>query len=299
MMKRLIAAALFVSVSAPALSADLIPWRMTSGSNWNNGYAPGNLGFNLADVSSLSILNLLPEGVKGLVYVGGSNGGCSGDSPQFRAFVDQFKGNAKLWGFYLMDEPYGRQVGSTPACPMINLKAETDYVHANFPGISTFVKLGNIGSTTKPDYMDFSIPGMLDVYGVGGYPCRTANAGPDKCEYEMIDRYVKAALDAHIPREKMAPTYQAFGGWDNVFVVPSSAQMQKLLDKWHTLLPSPPMSFAYSYGQQPKSTSAISTNPALQAVFRDWNATQTTPPEPEPEPPVHPEGPESCVPCCK
>jgi serralysin len=293
----LIAVAMLASTSA--LASDLVPWRMTSGSNWNNGYAPGALGFNLADISSLSILNLLPDDVKGLVYVGGSNGGCSGDTPQFRSFVDQFKNNPKLWGFYLMDEPYARQVGSTPPCPMVNLKAETDYVHANFPGVMTFVKLGNIGSTTKPDYMDFGLAGMLDVYGIGGYPCRTANEGPDKCEYAMIDRYVKAALDAKIPKEKMAPTYQAFGGWDNVFVVPNATQMQKLLEKWHSALPNPPMSFAYSYGQQPKSTSAISTNPSLQAVFRDWNTAQVVPPEPEPEPPVHPEGPDVCVPCCK
>jgi hypothetical protein len=87
MKRRWLIAAATMLASTSALAADLIPWRMTSGSNWNNGYAPGPLGFNLADVSSLSILNLLPEGVKGLLYVGSSNGGCSGDSPQFRALA--------------------------------------------------------------------------------------------------------------------------------------------------------------------------------------------------------------------
>jgi hypothetical protein len=39
----------------------------------NGQYAPGALGFNLADVSSLVNLNRPPGGVKGLVYrkVGG------------------------------------------------------------------------------------------------------------------------------------------------------------------------------------------------------------------------------------
>ena len=280
-MKHLGFVALLCATPVYAADSGLVPWRMASGSNWvNNEYAPGALGFNLADISSLSILNRLPEGVKGIVYIGVSDGGCSGNTPQFRAFIEPYRGNQKLWGFYLVDEPYAKQVGSTPPCVMANLKAETDYIHANFPGAQTFVKLGNIGSTTKPDYTDFGLPGMLDVYGIGGYPCRTANPEDDKCEYDMIDRYVKAATEAKIPKEKMAPTYQAFGGWDNVFIIPSAIQQQKILERWKKLLPAPPMSFAYSYGQQPKSTGAISTVPHLQAVFRDWNTTATTPDEP-------------------
>ena len=49
-----------------------------------------------------------------------------------------------------MDEPYAKQVGSIPPCPMENLKAETEYVRANLPGVKTFVKLGNIGTTAHP-----------------------------------------------------------------------------------------------------------------------------------------------------
>ena len=33
------------------------------------------------------------------------------------------------------DEPYATQVGSIPPCPRENLKAETEYVHANLPGL--------------------------------------------------------------------------------------------------------------------------------------------------------------------
>jgi hypothetical protein len=263
-------------LALPAYAANVNTWRYTSGSNMVNGeYAPGALGFNLADVSSLANLNRLPDGVKGLVYIGTSAGGCTGNSAQFRAFVEPYKDNPKLWGFYLMDEPYAKQVGSIPPCPMENLKAETEYVHANLPGVKTFVKLGNIGTTAHPDYMDFSLPGMLDVYGIGGYPCRTANLGnpayPDGCDIDMLNRYVQAARDAHIPPEKMAPTYQAFGGWSNVFIIPSAEQQQAILRRWKELLPAPPMFMAYSYGQQANSTGAIATVPHLQEVFRDWN----------------------------
>jgi serralysin len=158
---------------------------------------------------------------------------------------------------------------------MENLKAETEYVHANLPGVKTFVKLGNIGTTGPPDYMNFGLPGMLDVYGIGGYPCRTANLGnpayPDGCDIDMFNRYVQAARDAHIPPEKMAPTYQAFAGWSNVFIIPSAEQQQAILRRWKELLPAPPMFMAYSYSQQANSTGAIATVPHLQEVFRDWN----------------------------
>jgi len=30
--------------------------------------------------------------------------------------VEPYKDNPKLWGFYLMDEPYAKQVGSIPPC---------------------------------------------------------------------------------------------------------------------------------------------------------------------------------------
>jgi hypothetical protein len=277
-------------MAVPALAADPTTWRLAAGGNMVNGeFQTGSLGFNLADVSALSNLNRLPDGVKGLIYVGSSAGGCTGNSAQFRAFVEPYRGNQKLWGFYLMDEPYAKQVGSTPPCPMANLKAETDYIHANFPGVVSYVKIGNIGTTSKPDYMDFGLPDMLDVYGLGGYPCRTATA--PQCDLDMINRYVKAAEDAKIPKAKMAPTYQAFGGWSGQFFIPSAVQEQEILNRWKTLLPSPPMFMAYSYVQQPNSTGAIATVPHLQAVFRDWNLAAATPPEPEPEPPTHPEEP--------
>jgi hypothetical protein len=72
-------------LALPAYAADVNTWRYTSGSNMVNGeYAPGAFGFNLADVSSLANLNRLPDGVKGLVYIGTSAGGCTGNSAQFR-----------------------------------------------------------------------------------------------------------------------------------------------------------------------------------------------------------------------
>jgi hypothetical protein len=60
--------------------------------------APGALGFNLADVSSLANLIRPPDGVKGLVDIGTSAGGCTSNSAQFRAFVEPNKDKPKPVG---------------------------------------------------------------------------------------------------------------------------------------------------------------------------------------------------------
>jgi hypothetical protein len=114
-MKRwLIAAALLMSAPASAQSTQTLHY--TSGGNMVDGvYVPAPIGFNLADVSSLGNLNRLPEGVLGMVYVPSSIG-CGGDTSQFRAFIDPYRGNRKLWGFYLIDEPYVKGYGSRAPC---------------------------------------------------------------------------------------------------------------------------------------------------------------------------------------
>ena len=74
----------------------------TANGNFLNGvYAPGADGFNLADVGSVSELNALPPGVKGLVYLGLT----SGAGANFQATVSAFIGNPNLYGFYIADEP--------------------------------------------------------------------------------------------------------------------------------------------------------------------------------------------------
>src|SRR5205085_11255986 len=67
----------------------------------DGNYLPGSIGFNLADVSTAAQLDSLPDGVKGLVWVGR----CSGVDMTFLDTVRPYIGNAKLFGFYLMDGP--------------------------------------------------------------------------------------------------------------------------------------------------------------------------------------------------
>jgi hypothetical protein len=301
MLRWLIAAVFFTS---PAFAAETMHY--TSGGNVVNGeYMPGAVGFNLADISSLSALNRLPEGVKGLVYMSSSIG-CGGDTNSFRSFVDPFRGNQKLWGFYLIDEPYIKGYGGKPPCLPANLLAETRYIKHEIPFAKTYIKMGNSDGQKAPNYDDYT-PGNtgVDAFGVGSYMCRSDFVGKpgmeDGCDFTMVDRYVDAA-EKHIPTANLVPTYQAFAGWrteatGGVFLMPTVDQEQKILTTWHKRLPSPMMEYAYAWSCQEQSTDCLSRDVALQQVFKDWFANRAITPEPEPEPP-YPEGPETCAPCC-
>ena len=122
---------------------------------------PGKVGFNVADVSSVSDLAALPSGVKGLVWLGL----CDGADPAFIAAVQPFIGNPKVFGFYLMDEPDPTGQWNT-LCPAANLRAESDWIHANVPGAKTFIVMMNFNTSISPTYANTYNPGNthIDLY---------------------------------------------------------------------------------------------------------------------------------------
>jgi hypothetical protein len=259
--------------SAPLLSSDpsgsypqtALHYAPNGNIGSNGGYLPGADGFNLADVSDVSTLNSLPAGVKGLVWLGQ----CNGVNATFTATVQPFTGNAKLFGFYLMDEPdpTGRYA---PLCPAANLKAEADWIHANVPGAETFIVLMNMGSPTNPTYANTynSANTDIDLFGLDPYPCRPQFNG---CNYGVIAAGVKAAEAWGIRASQIVPVYQAFGGGSYTsYTVPTAAEETQLLSAWASLIPSAVFDYAYSWGAQ-DSDQALSTSPALQAVFLQKN----------------------------
>jgi len=229
-------------------------------------YVPGRAGFNLADVSSVAQINSLPDGVKALVWVGQ----CRGADPIFIKTVSQYIGNPRLFGFFLMDDPdpTGRYY---PRCTAENLKAESDWIHVNVPGAKTFIVLMKMSSSKKPSFIDTYNPGNthIDLYGIDPYPCRTELAN---CDYDMIDRYVAAAETWGIPRDRIVPVYQTFGGggWmddgGGKYVLPGVDQMKEMLARWGRLIPTPVFDFAYSWGSQ-RNDLALESAPELQALF--------------------------------
>jgi hypothetical protein len=247
----------------------------TANGNFLNGvYAPGADGFNLADVGSVSELNALPPGVKGLVYLGLTNGA----DANFQATVSAFIGNPNLYGFYIADEP-------GPALAA-NLKAEADWIHANVPGAKTFMVEENMSSNTSPVYDYAPANTDIDLFGLDPYPVQT-NV-PNNLDYNILPLAVSTAEADGVPQADIVPVYQAFGGGQyTTYILPTAAQEDEILSTWGSVIPDPAFDYAYSWGVQVGDT-AISDDPALQTVFASHNAGGTTPPPPPPPPPAAP-----------
>jgi len=256
--------------------------------NFDSGgnYLPGSIGFNLADVSSVAQLDALPDGVNGLVWVGQ----CNGVDTAFLDTVRPYIGNAKLFGFYLMDDPDPTGKYRT-LCTAESLAAESDWIHANVPGAKTFILLMVMSSSKTPSFTGTYNPGNshVDLFGIGPYPCRTELKG---CDYDMIDRYVAAAESWGVPRDRMVPVYQTFGGgsWlddgGGRYALPTVSQLQQILAHWQALLPTTAFDIAYSWGSQ-NGHVALDSSLDLQAEFlRHNNAGKADKPQRYPTSPT-------------
>ena len=253
------------STPAPASTQ----WHYTANGNFDpsGAYAPGSVGFNLADASSVAEVNSLPAGDEALVYVGLCIAAADpAFTSSFIAAVQPFLGNPRVFGFYLMDEP------DPQTCPPADLAAESDWIHANFRGARTFIVMMNVQSPNSPSYAGTYTPenSHVDLAGIDPYPVRTGLAAP---AYVDIPRCVAAAEAAGWPKSSLVPVFQAFGGgnWGGTWTLPTPAQEQHILTTWASLLPAPEFDYAYSWGPQNGDTS-LSLSPALQAVFAAHNA---------------------------
>src|SRR5215467_10092230 len=74
-------------------------------------------------------------------------------------------------GFYLVDEP--DPAVQTPA----NLKAESDWIHANDPGAKTFIVLNNQGPDLNPSFAYNAANTDIDLFGIDPYPVQTQYNG--------------------------------------------------------------------------------------------------------------------------
>jgi hypothetical protein len=249
----------------------------TAGDNFNaqGAYAPAAAGFNLADVSSVDEVNALPAGVKGMVYLDQGNG-------VTQSFIDALKpyiGNPNVYGFYLKDEPDPTGQYNT-LVTAANLKAESDYIHANFPGANTFITMMNMGSSENPTFANTYNPTTthVDLFGIDPYPVRSDMSTVD---YSMIDKAVAAAESAGIPASQIVPVFQTFGGgnWTDdsggYYVMPTAAQEQMMLAHWAALVPNSAFDYAYAWGSQNGDT-ALESSSALQSVFLQHNTGTST-----------------------
>ncbi|WP_192855938.1 calcium-binding protein [Tardiphaga robiniae] len=238
-------------------------------------FTPAQAGFNLADVSSVDQLNALPAGVKGLVWLDQGDG-------VTQSFIDAVKpyiGNPNVYGFFLKDEPDPTGQWNT-LVTAANLKAESDWIHANVPGAKTFITMMNMGSSDNPSFANTYTPENthIDLFGIDPYPVRSDSGTVD---YSMIDKAVAAAEAAGIPHASIVPVFQTFGGGNWVtdsgghYVMPTAAQEQQMLDHWAAAVPNPAFDYAYAWGSQ-NGDQALESSPALQNVFLQHNTSGNT-----------------------
>ena len=233
-------------------------------------FAPGAVGFNLADVSQVAQLRLLPPGVAAVVWVGR----CAGADAPFRAAVQPFLGQPAVFAFYLMDDPDPR-LRLHQRCAARALRQEADWIHAHDSGALTFIALMNLGTRLRPTFGRAYAPSAshVDLFGIDPYPCRTELA---RCDFGMIDRYVAAAERAGIGVGRIVPIFQTFGGgaWHDgeggFYRLPRPREAAAMLRRWHRLVPAPVFDYAYSWGSQ-RGDTGLADAPGLQAVLRRHN----------------------------
>ncbi|WP_354085846.1 calcium-binding protein [Bradyrhizobium sp. S3.3.6] len=204
-----------------------------------------------------------------------------GVTQSFMDAVKPYIGNPKVYGFYLKDEPDPTGQYNT-LVTAANLKAESDYIHANVPGAKTFITMMNMGSSENPTFANTYNPTNthIDLFGIDPYPVRSDMSTVD---YSMIDKAVTAAESAGISADHIVPVFQTFGGgnWADDsgghYVMPTAAQEQTMLAHWAAAVPNPAFDYAYAWGSQNGDT-ALEGSSALQSVFLQHNtATSTTP----------------------
>jgi hypothetical protein len=239
----------------------------------NDTYAPGAVGFNLADISYADDLPYLPAGVEALAWFGMTGG----VTDAFKAAVNSYIGATNLFGIYLADEP------DPSSAPAANLKAEADYIHATLPGVKTFMVEQNLGTEYQPVFSYTPANTDIDLFGLDPYPVQTNVK--NNLDYSIIPLDVSVAEAAGIPQQQIVPIYQAFGGGQyTTYILPTAAQEQQILTTWGTVIPTPVFDYAYSWGVQSGDT-ALVTDPALQQVFAVHNALTSPPPPNSPPPP--------------
>src|SRR6185437_9830989 len=181
----------------------------------------------------------------------------------FTAAVQSFAGHPQVYGFYLADEP------SPSAATAANLKAESDWIHANDPGAKTFIVEENASGNLTPQYYYSPANTDVDLFGLDPYPVQT-NV-PNNYDLNIIPLAVQAAESIGIPQQDLVPIYQAFGGGSYAtYILPTAAQEQALLSEWGSVLPNPAFDYTYSWGAQDGDT-ALGQDPALQQVFAAHN----------------------------
>lgn len=210
-------------------------------------------GFDLADVASISVLKRLPEGMKGVFWLGnGYNKECSwrlSDEEVVRQVV-ALKGNPKFSGiYYISDEPHPAK------CPDAaeRVAERSDLIKRTDPSARTFIIVQN----SSADRTEFAaMKDVADYIGVAPYPCNRNNLATG-CDLKALTQRIDEAFGAGIVPERIVPVFQLFGQecatTDNPYYrLPSVDELESMLEIWDQRVPRHirPFDMAYSWGVQ-------------------------------------------------
>jgi hypothetical protein len=255
-----------------------------------------SLGYDLIDVPASRLdpsqtkaaVDALPAGVQALVWVGNlDNDSCTTPgftTPQFEAVVDSMASDAKVYGYYIADEPHPLRCPNAAA----DIRARADYLHSRSSSQKAFIVVqdgsgpcgSNLGcefSALQPAYTD------VDLIGLDPYPCHYDSLGiAAPCAYDLINERVASATANGIPLSMIVPVFQTFGqegrtdGGTVFYRTPTTSELQTILSTWDSLVPTPAMDYAYTFGFQCDPTScltpqALVNHPELQPIMQAHN----------------------------
>lgn len=235
------------------------------------------LGYDLVDVKAdPALVAGVPAGMQALLWVG--NFTCGDFELGWDAFeraVQRFGRDPKVYGWYLSDEP------NTGDCPEVagEIRRRARHIERNAPGQISFISL-----TDWP--MRALTPRRVgvDLVGLDPYPCKGSPETREHCDIGAIDRMVRMADAAGIPRAKVAPVLQTFGQsctkGDKQYWMPTRAQFRTILARWDRLAPRPPLEISYSWGRQEEwacptlADASGGAHPDLQSLMRARNTAR-------------------------
>ena len=283
---------------APAIAAEPRE-HLHFAANVRGDYAEvASVGFNLADVSTQSALRALPEGMKGVYWLGNGynfrRSSCSWrlSDKQVTETVVAIKDHPKFSGiYYISDEPHPALCPDAPQ----RLAERTALIHSLDPRGKTFVVILN-SSSAPTEFAQMK--DSADYIGVDPYPCNVNNEQAG-CNYNALRQRIDQALIAGIPTTRIVPVFQTFGqactsSGEKYYRLPTGAETKTMLAIWDEKVPvgHRPFDMAYSWGKQPASACPTlemadgRLYPDLRSVYRTHFAgMKSAGPSPGP---VHP-----------
>ena len=240
------------------------------------------VGFDLADISSAAKLDDLPQGLRGVLWLGnGYNKACEWrlDDAQVTVQVEAARDHPNFSGiYYISDEPHPKTCPDAPA----HLAERTALIHALDPAGRTFIIVQN-GSNGADEFGLLS--GSADLIGVDPYPCNHRNTEKG-CDFKQLRDRIHAALAAGITVDRIVPVFQAFGQScadikDPWYRLPTSDEMSMMLEIWDELVPPDRRAFDMTYSWAPQKGTSCPTLaladggefPNLRQVFSDYFAS--------------------------